>query len=317
MIAASLALGVLAIVLAWPVPIALARAGWPHRAPATALVLWQSIALAGGLSMIGALAVYGLEPFGATLPDAVAGFRDYLANGAPTSGAELPNAIALTGALLLAGHLVLNLVVMAARTEAQRRRHRQLIALLGSPMPDRPDTHLIDSPAPVAYCLPGTVRSVTVLSAGLIDLLEPRELSAVVEHERAHVDQRHYLVLLAFRAWNASLPWFPIASRAEAEVTRLVEMLADDRARREVDDHTVARAIALVAGGRDPDAGVAPTADVDAGAPDDADRVAATTAVRVRRLLAGVRPLSIAGRASVIALAAGLLVVPTALLVAP
>ena len=69
--------------------------------------------------------------------------------------------------------------------------------------------------APVAYCLPGPLRSITVFSAGLLELLEPDELEAVVAHERAHVEQRHDIVLIAFRAWYASLPWFPIAYRAQ------------------------------------------------------------------------------------------------------
>ena len=60
-------LAVLAIVLAWPVPILLSRAQWPSRSPFTAMLLWQAIALAGGLSMIGAMLVYGLEPVGDNL----------------------------------------------------------------------------------------------------------------------------------------------------------------------------------------------------------------------------------------------------------
>ena len=42
-----------------------ARAGWPRRDPLVALVGWQAIGLAGGLSIIGALLVHGLAPWGA------------------------------------------------------------------------------------------------------------------------------------------------------------------------------------------------------------------------------------------------------------
>ncbi|MCU1513061.1 MAG: peptidase, partial [Microbacteriaceae bacterium] len=128
-----------------------------------------------------------------------------------------------------------------------RVRHRQLVTLLSTPMPERPGLRLIDHEAPVAYCLPGTTRSVTVLSAGLLELLDESQLAAVISHENAHATQRHHLVLLAFRAWRASLPWFPIATRALVAVTTLVEMLADDRARRDVSDDTLARSIGLVA----------------------------------------------------------------------
>ena len=66
--ATALALAVLAALLAWPVPALLARARWPRRDPLVALVCWQAIGLAGGLSIIGALLVHGLAPWGHSLP---------------------------------------------------------------------------------------------------------------------------------------------------------------------------------------------------------------------------------------------------------
>ena len=49
------ALALLAILLAWPVPQALAGARWVTRAPRMAVCLWQTIGLAGGVSAIAAL----------------------------------------------------------------------------------------------------------------------------------------------------------------------------------------------------------------------------------------------------------------------
>lgn len=241
---APLALAALAVALAWPVPLLLARAGWPSRSPAAALVLWQAIAIAGGLSMIGALLTFGLAPFG---PDLLTATRNLVTG--EVDRIESWNALALCGAALLTGHLVLNLVLTVVRSERQRRRHEQLVRLLSSP--HESGARLIDSPAPVAYCLPGALSSITVVSAGLLDLLDEGELRAVVEHEKAHVTQRHDVVLVAFRAWYASLPWFPIAFRAQREVGLLVEMLADDTARRTVSDGVLARAIVLVGAGQD------------------------------------------------------------------
>ena len=43
----AVALGCLAVLLAWPVPWALHRAAWPRRDPLVALVCWQAIGLAG------------------------------------------------------------------------------------------------------------------------------------------------------------------------------------------------------------------------------------------------------------------------------
>ncbi|TBN58251.1 M56 family peptidase [Glaciihabitans arcticus] len=302
MTAASLALAALALLLAWPVPILLGRARWASRSPAVALILWQAIALAGGLSMIGALLTFGLAPFGA---DLVSATINLLGGFEPSAGTW--HLIALGAALLLATHLVLNLVVTVTRSELQRRRHASLVQLLSSPMADDPNSRLLDTPAPVAYCLPGALGSVTVFSAGLVDLLEEDELRAVIEHEKAHVAQRHDVVLVVFRAWHTSLPWFPIAYRAQREVGLLIEMLADDRARRTVADPVLARAIALVGSG----AG-------DATAPGNPAEGFSPHDVRSRVLrIATAKPLPTAVEALIVGASAALIAVPTVLLLAP
>lgn len=317
-------LAILTVALAWPAPILLARARWPARAPGTALALWQAIALAGGLSMIGALAVYGLVPFGRGLPDAILGLGRSIAGAPLPGGTRLDHVLALCAALVLAAHLLLNLAMTFVRSERQRRRHRQLVDLLSSPMPDRPRTRILDHAAPVAYCLPGASRSVTVLSAGLLQLLTPDELRGVIAHEGAHLRQQHHAVLLAFKSWHSALPWFPIANRAENAVALLVEMLADDQARRVVPDATLARAIALVGTAGEPreltGTPVVGTADVLraladapalAGGPDSGPDMVTP---RVRRLVLQPSRLPAVARASVLLGAASLLAVPTILL---
>jgi Zn-dependent protease with chaperone function len=311
---ASLALAVFAILLAWPVPILLSRAEWPSRAPATALLLWQAIALAGGLSMIGSLLTLGLAPFGETIRAGLVGAYWALTDVRPIAGISLLSILAIAAAVILGAQLVLNLAFTAVLTERQRRRHRSLVDLLSSPSPDRPNTRVLDSAAPVAYCLPGGAGSVTVLSQGLVSLLSEGELHAVIEHEKAHLTQRHYVVLLAFDAWRTSLPWFPIATRAQNEVGMLVEMLADDTARRSADTRELALAIALVAGVDS--AKDLPGADLTG---DPAGRVPPKDRERLRisRLVDGKPPLSSLARTAVIALAIALIAVPTVLLLAP
>ncbi|MBO3665022.1 M56 family metallopeptidase [Microbacterium stercoris] len=227
----ALGAALVAVLLAWPVPILLSRAAWPARHPGWALLLWQLIAVAGGLAMIGALLLVG----GALLPAAWEGLA-YV----------LPIALAL--------YLLVHLAITVVQFERQRRRHLELLLLLSSPHPTQARTRVLDDAAPVAYCLPRGVGSVTVLSQGLLDELHPDELDAVIAHERAHVEQRHEVLLVAFKAWREALPWFPIAAVAESEVAALVEMRADDSARRflahaGVDaDPVLARAILRVAG---------------------------------------------------------------------
>lgn len=233
-IGAAIVLGIVVVALAWPVPIALSRSSWPMRVPALALLLWQAIGLAGGVSIILALALAGL--------------------------AWAPNHVwlALLPAAAFAAYLLVHLAVTIVRVQRLRRRHRALLELLTSPHPTRARTRVLDDTGPVAYCLPDGVRSVTVLSQGLLDVLDPDELAAVIAHERAHVEQRHDVLLLAFQAWRSALPWFPVAARAEVEVAELVEMLADDRARREVHDEVLVRAILAVGASGVPGVGHAP-----------------------------------------------------------
>ena len=50
----ALIFGVLALLLVGPVPTALSKAEWPHRAPRAALVLWQAVAIAAVLSAFSA-----------------------------------------------------------------------------------------------------------------------------------------------------------------------------------------------------------------------------------------------------------------------
>ncbi|WP_223261480.1 hypothetical protein [Glutamicibacter arilaitensis] len=73
MLLTSYFLAALAIALAWPTPLALSKAKWTARAPVQAVLLWQAIALGGGLSMIGSMLVWGLAPLGDDLISALHG----------------------------------------------------------------------------------------------------------------------------------------------------------------------------------------------------------------------------------------------------
>ncbi len=114
-----------------------------------------------------------------------------------------------------------------------RARHRQrtLLGLLAHDDPKVPGALVVDHPAAAAYCVPG-LRSAIVISAGALDLLDQAELAAVLAHERAHLRARHDLVLLPFTALLRAFRWCGDRPGGEREVALLVEMLADDRARR-------------------------------------------------------------------------------------
>lgn len=323
---ASYLLAVLAIVLAWPVPILLSRAQWPARSPFTAMLLWQSIALAGGLSMIGAMLVYGLEPVGDNLIAGLGALAGMVLFNAPTTALGFWHIFALSAAALLTAHLVFTLLLTYYKIERQRRRHRELLALLASPAAEGTGTLVISHDSPVAYCLPGGARSVTVLSDGLMAALEPAELRAVLIHENAHLSQRHHLLLWAFAAWRQALPWLPTTRLAQESVNSLIEMLADDVALKTESKATLIKAIAIVAsgsagntGGADLRPGVSSLAlpGLDAAGGTSGSDPARTTATRVSRLLSPRPELPAAARNLVMAGSVLLLALPTALLVVP
>ncbi len=160
---------------------------------------------------------------------------------------------------------------------------------------------MVDHPAAAAYCVPG-LRSRIVISAGTLKLLDQAELAAVLAHERAHLRERHDLVLLPFTALLRAFRWSAVARRAESAVALLVEMLADDHALRHRPARELATALLRVgaAGSRVPSGALA----ADGG----------EVAVRVARLLRPAPGLSAPALALVCCTAGLLVAVPAAFL---
>ena len=226
-----------------PAASALATASWPLRAPAAAIVLWQAIGLSWGLAAVGTLIGVGAATPASTVAGGALDRLDSLA----TFGLRRPAMDALgvvrlaclaAGIALLA---VLCWVLLAATASVVRARQRQrtLLNLLAHGDPKVPGALVVDHPAAAAYCLPG-LRSAIVISAGALKLLNAEELAAVLAHERAHLRERHDLVLLPFTALLRAFGWAGIAQQARQAVGLLIEMLADDRARQ----HRPARELA-------------------------------------------------------------------------
>jgi Zn-dependent protease with chaperone function len=304
-IAAAVVLGALALALAWPVPVMLSTARWPSRSPATALALWQGIALGGGLAMIGSLLAFGAAPGGSLVGAAQALLPVFVAGPIP-EGFGVVQIASLTLAVGLTVHLALNLATTAVRAERSRRRLHRMVDLLADPADPASGARVLSHPIPLAYCVPG-LRTATVITEGLVDLLDADELRAVIAHERAHLDQFHHLVLLAFRAWHQALPWFPIANRAERAVALLTEMLADDRARRELGAAPLHAALVRVGAAGEP----GPYADTGGVNPD-----AGMLEQRRARLEPGRDPFDPRARLACWAATAGIVAVPVGVLAA-
>jgi len=236
----------LGLALAAPVSIALARARWTRRAPGWSLLLWQAVCLAAGFSVVAGLALLAVEPAGYTLVGAGLDWWSSLVAG------ELTAWRAACGLLSLAITVVLlaSLTRTAWRTVSRRRLHRQMVDLLSRPIPAGVgagcQVRLMDHRSAVAYTLPG-LHARLVVSTGLVDLLTTAELTAVVEHERAHLRARHDILIMPFQSWVAAFGRVRGVREAGRSVGELTEMLADDVAAARSAPDVLASALARVA----------------------------------------------------------------------
>ncbi|ASW56724.1 M56 family metallopeptidase [Plantactinospora sp. KBS50] len=242
----------------------LSRAAWVARSPRVAILCWQAIGLAVGLAAIGLPIAVGLAPYRRGTGRALLALAGDLVDGRLPAGLTVPR-LGLVGvgvgiAAVLLGSTARS-VLAAGRV---RRRHRQLLNLVARDDPAAPGALVLDHPSAAAYCLPG-VRPRVVVSAGALSLLDRAELAAVLSHERAHADERHDLVLLPFTALCEALPWVRWVHRARHRVALLVEMRADDRARRQHTAGPLANALLrfATAGPRSAPAGALGLADRD------------------------------------------------------
>lgn len=223
-----LALAALAVVLIAFAPRMMSRRVGFRRAPMPALIAWQSVALAGVAAALAAAPVAALE-LGP-------------ANGTFRPAADIL-AVAVSGLVLIS--LLVNGHLVGTRLRAARRRHRELIELVGrDEVLAGGGYRVLPHETPTVYCVPGR-RGLVVLTDGTISRLSGPELQAVLEHERTHLHQRHDLVLEFFSVLHRAAPPPIRAPQALREVELLIEALADRVARR--DGGTVPLARALVA----------------------------------------------------------------------
>ncbi|MGV0836478.1 M56 family metallopeptidase [Mycolicibacterium thermoresistibile] len=293
----ALAFTLLALLLVGPVPALLARADWPMRAPRAAVVLWQAIALAAVLSAFSAgiaIASRLFEPGPDGLPTAT------IASGISTLGWPLwlLYVVVLALTLLIGARLIVSVLQVAVEVRRRRARHRMMVDLVGTP--GRGQLRVLDVAQPLAYCLPG-MRSRVVVSEGALNTLSDREVAAILRHERAHLRARHDLVLEMFTAVHAAFPRFVRSASALDAVRLLIELLADDAARRTAGPTPLARALVACAAGPTPAGALAASG--------------THTVLRVRRLGGGPNSPTLA--ASAYLAAAAVLVVPTIAVAVP
>jgi len=320
----TMGLATVGVLLAGPWSVALATTSWPRRTPRAALVLWQAMCLGAGLSVIGAVLVPSIAPLGDNIAEAVWNFCRQIWRGDPFHGLAAWQVVGMVVAATITAVLLGVLVHCLLLAVQRRHSHRSLLDLLSASATEATtderrrallaDVRVLDHPSPVAYSLPGW-HSRVVLSVGMLDLLDPDELAAVLEHERAHLRTRHDLMILPFQAWVEALGAVPGVRMARQSVAELAEMLADDVAARRTRGRVLASALTKVTlacaqRGEAGDPGRALTGAVSIGSSAVAT---ATVTARVIRLVRPT-PLPVLVTVGVYVLSALLLVVPTALL---
>lgn len=283
----------------------LARARWPVRAPLLAIITY----LAAAWSVVAALALVGLTlavhatVLGGALSQLIGACVLRLRATYATPGGM---AAAGTG-LVLTGAIAVRTVVTAVRhvrlTRRQALRHAQTARLVGRPEPAL-GAVLVEHSQPAAYCVAGRHPTVIVTTAAL-RVLAPGQLEAVMAHERAHLTWGHHRLVAMARISCRALPFVPLMRDAEAQVERLVELHADDAAAQARDPDSLATALVVMAA-------------ADAAAPAPALASAATDAAqRIYRLLRPAEPLGRSRRLLLRAMAAGLVLGPPIMALAP
>lgn len=240
----------------------LRRSGIAGQSPRSALALWLSL----DASIVLSLALAALAPVAGTRP-----ISDGLVNllsacvltltgtyaGTGDTATHLVVAAVGWGALTTLGVLVALGMIRAAR---HRRRHLRGLTLAGTFKPSL-DAWVLRHDRPLVYCVPGRDGGV-VLTTGTLELLSPKELEAVLAHERAHLRGLHSQIMMIADGLRRSVGWLPGVRMAAEEVAQLVELLADDVARRETDGPAVMRALLALGAGPVPDGTLGATTNV-------------------------------------------------------
>jgi hypothetical protein len=288
------------ILACWLTAQVLTVSTWTWRAPRVAILCWQAVGLALGLSAMGLPMAVGLAGYDRPTGSALLALANDLAHGHLPAGLGAEH-LGLVGVGFGIGAVLLTTTVRSVHAAVRaQRRHRDLLSLVARRDPTVPDALVLDHPSAAAYCLPG-VRPRVVVSAGALSLLDRAELAAVLAHERAHAQERHDLVLLPFTALCRALPWFRWVRDAHERVALLVEMRADDKARELHAEQPLAAALRrfAAAGHRITPAGALGVGDRDLD-------------VRVQRLLVADRPPRLLGGAA-LAVATTLVALPISL----
>jgi Zn-dependent protease with chaperone function/uncharacterized membrane protein len=113
---------------------------------------------------------------------------------------------------------------------ARAHEHARAVRLVGHRTGEA-DVVMVEAAKAAAYCVAGRPPAIVVTSAARA-ALDDRQLAAVLAHERAHLAGHHAVIVSALRALAAVFPRLSLITEGAQQVSRLLEMCADDVAAR-------------------------------------------------------------------------------------
>lgn len=250
----SLAVCLLAYSLAVAVltPDALLRATRRGADPRMGITVWVLAIGSLPAAWLGAIGLASAELIlaGGDIAEVLAGCVAAL-RGAATGTYGTPVQVGLLALTVLVAIGLAVLVVRLGQALRQARRHTHRHAdtarLLGQ-MDDALGALVVDVPDRLAYAVAGRPHTI-VLSRPALAALDNAQLQAVLAHERAHLAGRHHLLLAAARALAKTMPRIRLFTEGSRELSRLVEMSADDAAATAHGSRTLVGALLALAGG--------------------------------------------------------------------
>ncbi|MGN2638853.1 M56 family metallopeptidase [Nocardia takedensis] len=149
------------------------------------------------------------------------------------------------GAVLLARLVVVGVGDTRARTKLSGQ-YAEMVRLLGRADPQAARLYWLEHPVPLAFSVAGRHRYV-VATDGLAERLTPRQRSAVLAHEHAHLRGFHHQITGLCRILAAAFPRIPLFAAAPGAIAALVELAADRSAARVIDPLSMRTALGAVA----------------------------------------------------------------------
>lgn len=225
-----------AMAVAWILPLPLKRLSETGVSPRPGLAAWVAAMFSVLVSTVAALglltraAIAGWPAFAKSVCESVSA-----GTCAPAVYRSAAYEIGLAIAVFLGG---LAMILLGwrygrslRRSSIRTRAHAEAARITGHPVAGGTAAFVLDATRPAVYCVPGRPPTI-VLTTGALELLDPQQLAAVLEHERAHLTRRHHLLLAVTRSLAAVAPVVPLFACGAGEVARLAEMHADDVAAR-------------------------------------------------------------------------------------